>query len=86
MVQPRPKFKKIKKNRDGSKKVTELKTIVGWAGLGYAVVLIKLDKVVLMYPNSKVGYNNLTHAHTYLLFRVLPRKQVRFFFIVCIYI
>lgn len=63
-----------------------MKTIVGWAGLGYAVVLIKLDKVVLMYPNSKVGYNNLTHAHTYLLFRVLPRKQVRFFFIVCIYI
>lgn len=77
---------KNEKNRDGSKKVTELKTIVGWAGLGYAVVLIKLDKVVLMYPNSKVGYNNLTHAHTYLLFRVLPRKQVRFFFIVCIYI
>ena len=39
-----------------------------------------------MYPNSKVGYNNLTHAHTYLLFRVLPRKQVRFFFIMCVYI
>lgn len=69
----------IKKNRDGSKKVTELKTIVGWAGLGCSTYRIGQSRV-------DVGYNNLTHAHTYLLFRVLPRKQVTFFFVVYIQI